>query len=355
MRRARHLTGALSILLASSLFFPVTGVAHAATTTEAFAPTAAVRVPPSVPVKNVGPAAGTTLEQARRAAGTTTGQPYPFNSPQNFEIPNPEAYKHVPEIRSPRCVLDKKHPDPIVLVHGTWANAQKWQDLAKVLIAEGHCVFAMNYGFDARHPFYNNPEDGVFATSDSYSSAIELDRYVSSVLKRTGARKVTLIGHSQAGFIFRLWLHDFRGYLRTHRSITLGGTNHGTDMMGIATAIPLWSSPVLATGVSLLISDAAAGQLIGSPTQRYIDSLPETMPGVSYTVITTEDDRTSTPYNAGFLHKVAPGASVDNVVMQKACRVDHTIDHNQLTTDPLVFEVILATLRGMPPACAYQG
>lgn len=214
----------------------------------------------------------------------------------------------------------------------------------------GFCVYAMNYGFDARNPLYNNPDNGVFATSGSYASAIELNNYVNKVLRETGAKKVNLVGHSQAGFVFRLWMHDFRGNLRTARIVTLGGTNHGTTMMGITNILPVWNAPTVAKRAGVLLSQAAMGQLVGSPVQKYIESLPETMPGVKYTVITTKDDTTSTPYDASFL-KAGPRAEVSNVVVQDVCKVDHQIDHNDLTTDLIPTALVIKGLQGKKVSC----
>lgn len=308
-------------------------------------------VTPSVPVRQGKPGVDTTLAQARKAAGITTGTAYPFDNPRNFEIPDPDAaYKHVPWLRTPGCTLTKKNPYPVVLVHGTWANAQKWETLAPYLEKAGQCIYAINYGFDARSPIYNDPAKGTFATLGSYSSAIELNNFINQILRETGAKKVNLVGHSQAGFIFRLWLHDFRGYQRTSRVVTLGGTNHGTDMMGIAQLVPVWNYPWLAASAGVLLSKAAMGQLVGSPMHRYIESLPETMPSVKYTVITTKDDNVSTPYNAGFL-KAGPRAEVSNVVVQDVCKVDHKIDHNDLTTDPIAAQLVVRGLQGKKVVC----
>ncbi|WQD13500.1 MAG: alpha/beta fold hydrolase [Lawsonella clevelandensis] len=195
-----------------------------------------LRTAPTVPVHQGQYGPDTTLTQARKAAGVTTGKPWPYDTTLNLEIPDASAYRAIPEIRTPGCTLTKEHPNPVVLVHGTWANAQKWNVLAPYLQKHGYCVFAMNYGFDARSSLYNNPKDGKFATNNIYSSAIELNNYVNQVLKLTGAKKFDLVGHSQAGLVFHLWMHDFRGNLRTQHSITLAGTNHGTTMMGLSTS-----------------------------------------------------------------------------------------------------------------------
>lgn len=357
MRASKLFSTSLSVAAALGLLLGLTPAANAApqlTPYERASQTLDAPLPvgdPSVPVTQAKPGIDTTKAQARKAAGVTSGNAYPFDDPHNFEIPDPKAaYKHVPEIRTPGCKLTKKNPYPVILVHGTWANAQKWEVMAPRLQKAGFCVYAMNYGFDARNPIYNNPENGLFATSGSYASAIELNNYVNKVLRETGAKKVNLVGHSQAGFIFRLWMHDFRGNLRTDRVVTLGGTNHGTTMMGISDLLPVWEAPTVANMASVLLSQAAMGQLVGSPVQKYIESLPETMPGVKYTIITTKDDNTSTPYYASFL-EAGPRAEVSNIVVQDVCMVDHRIGHNDLTTDPIPASLVIKGLQGKIVSC----
>lgn len=309
-----------------------------------------LRTAPNVPVHKASYGPDTSLAQARKAAGVTTGQPWPYADPQNTEIPDPSVYSTVPEIRTPDCKLTKQHPYPVVLVHGTWANAQKWEDLAPFLQQQGYCIFAMNYGFDARSAIYHNAKAGKFATNNIYSSAIELNNYVNKVLKLTGAKKVDLIGHSQAGLVFHLWMHDFRGNLRTKHSITLAGTNHGTTMMGLS-AFPVWQFPTLARDLSAILSSAAIQQLVGSPMVRYINSLPDSMPGVRYTAIATKHDMTSTPYDATFL-KALPGAVVHNVTVEDVCKPGETLSHNKLTTNKSVQVLILRALQDAQITCA---
>lgn len=309
-----------------------------------------LRTAPTVPVHQGQYGPDTTLTQARKAAGVTTGKPWPYDTTLNLEIPDASAYRAIPEIRTPGCTLTKEHPNPVVLVHGTWANAQKWNVLAPYLQKHGYCVFAMNYGFDARSSLYNNPKDGKFATNNIYSSAIELNNYVNQVLKLTGAKKVDLVGHSQAGLVFHLWMHDFRGNLRTQHSITLAGTNHGTTMMGFST-FPVWDNPALATSLSAVLSSAAMQQLVGSPMVRYINSLPDTMPGVRYTALATKYDTTSTPYYATFLKPVR-GATVTNVTVENVCKPGEMLDHNKLTTNQAVQVLVLRALQDKKVTCS---
>ncbi len=43
------------------------------------------------------------------------------------------------------CTPTAEHPDPVVLVHGTWENAYaNWSGFAPALADDGYCVFALN-------------------------------------------------------------------------------------------------------------------------------------------------------------------------------------------------------------------
>ncbi|HEX2574817.1 MAG TPA: hypothetical protein VHK88_00620, partial [Aquihabitans sp.] len=78
------------------------------------------------------------------------------------------------------CRPSAAHPNPVVLVHGTFGNAyDSWSGLGPVLRYHGYCVFAVNYGA---------PSWSVFkATGDIPTSAAEIGRFVERVRTATGA------------------------------------------------------------------------------------------------------------------------------------------------------------------------
>ena len=88
------------------------------------------------------------------------------------------------------CRPSAAHPAPVVLVHGTFESAtDNWLTVSPQIKAAGYCVFALDYG-----------DRG---TGDIPTSAGELKRFVDAVLGATGARKVSLVGHSQGGMMPR--------------------------------------------------------------------------------------------------------------------------------------------------------
>ena len=66
------------------------------------------------------------------------------------------GYAHVSSTAAPpgannwSCRPSAAHPRPIVLVHGTFADmSDSWQALSPLLVNNGYCVFALNYGSNA--------------------------------------------------------------------------------------------------------------------------------------------------------------------------------------------------------------
>src|SRR6476646_4095907 len=97
------------------------------------------------------------------------------------------------------CRPTAAHPEPVILVHGTAENMfNNWQAMAPALKAAGYCVYAFDYG-----SYNGSGAVGVYGLGDIAQSAQELKAYVDSVLARTGASKVDLVGHSQGGMMPR--------------------------------------------------------------------------------------------------------------------------------------------------------
>src|SRR3954471_18164218 len=136
------------------------------------------------------------------------------------------------------CRPTAAHPSPVVLVHGTFEGAfDNWVTFSPKLKGAGYCVFALEYG-----------DRG---TGDIAVSAGQLKRFVDAVLAATGARKVSLVGHSQGGMMPRYYIKFLGGATVVDDLVGLAPSNHGTTNPGAFVA-------------GTTICEACAQQMAGS-------------------------------------------------------------------------------------------
>ncbi len=82
------------------------------------------------------------------------------------------------------CRPSAAHPEPVILVNGTFANQDdNWQAASPLLANHGYCVFTFNYGGPSASSI-------VQGTGDIATSAGQLGTFVTQVLASTGAGKV---------------------------------------------------------------------------------------------------------------------------------------------------------------------
>src|SRR5918998_4623597 len=107
------------------------------------------------------------------------------------------------------------HPVPVILVHGTFGDMTvSWNLASPALKANGYCVFALDLVRRGMAPIDQ--------------SADKLAAFVDEVLSRTGAAKVSLVGHSQGGMLGR-YVAKFRDKLSVIDDIVgLAPSSHGT-------------------------------------------------------------------------------------------------------------------------------
>jgi triacylglycerol esterase/lipase EstA (alpha/beta hydrolase family) len=92
------------------------------------------------------------------------------------------------------CQPSAAHPEPVILVHGTFENMfDNWQAMAPALRAAGYCVYAFDYG-----SYDGSGLIGIYGVGRIEASAQQLSSEVDTVLAQTGASKVDLVGHSRA-------------------------------------------------------------------------------------------------------------------------------------------------------------
>jgi triacylglycerol esterase/lipase EstA (alpha/beta hydrolase family) len=229
------------------------------------------------------------------------------------------------------CQPSAAHPDPVVLVHGTFANGtDNWLTLAPYLEARGYCVFSLDYGQLPGVPL-------VYGLGPIDESAAQLQVYVDKVLAATGAAKVDLVGHSQGGMMPRYYLKFLGGAAKVNTFVGIAPDNHGTTLDGLTKLLPYFP------GAEDVISSAApalADQIAGSAFLTKLNAGGDTVPGVHYTVIATQYDEVVTPYSSQFLS----GSDVHNVLIQNLCSADLS-EHALLgLTDRIAFHEVANAL-----------
>jgi triacylglycerol esterase/lipase EstA (alpha/beta hydrolase family) len=218
------------------------------------------------------------------------------------------------------CKPSAEHPSPVVLVHGTFEGAaDNWAGVSPQIKAAGYCVFALEYG-----------DRG---TGDIAASAGQLERFVDAVLAATGARKVSLVGHSQGGMMPRHYVKFLRGAGKVDDLVGLAPSNHGTTNPGAIVA-----------GATLC--PACEQQRAGSAFLQQLNAGDETPGRVSYTVVQTRYDEVVTPFTSAFL---AGDGNTANILLQDACPAE-VIDHHEMPNSALALRWTLQALGRPGPA-----
>lgn len=73
----------------------------------------------------------------------------------------------------PECVPSPEHPQPVLLIHGTWSVAEDMEALATPLVDAGYCVYSLEYGRHRESIGGNVP--GSNGDGDVHESAVAVD------------------------------------------------------------------------------------------------------------------------------------------------------------------------------------
>jgi triacylglycerol lipase len=224
------------------------------------------------------------------------------------------------------CHPDAAHPDPVVLVPGTFEDAiSDWYALSPRIKAAGYCVYALDYGVVPGHP-------GVGGLGSIPESAQTLGDFVGRVLTAAHASKVLLVGFSQGGLLPRYWMRFDGGAAKTAGLVAISPSSHGTDTLLLELGVHLGLLPECA---------ACAEQLAGSPLLAQLNAGGDVLPGVKYTVISTAMDEVVTPWQSQPLAG-KPG-QVTNLLLQAKCPLDLN-EHVGAPVDPPVDDMVLNAL-----------
>jgi triacylglycerol esterase/lipase EstA (alpha/beta hydrolase family) len=235
------------------------------------------------------------------------------------------------------CRPSRAHPQPVVLVHGLFANmTDNWQTMSPLLANNGYCVFALTYGND---PSASSPLDQFGGLARMEDSAVQLSTFVDRVLAATGARKVDILGHSEGATMPDYYIEYLGGAAKVARYVGISGVKHGTTLHGLNTFFAAASSLFPGTPSPTSGSCQSCDEfLVGSD---YIKAIEARAParGVVYTNVATRYDELVSPYTSSFL----AGPNVTNITLQDNCVLDAS-DHLSIISSPITGQHILNAL-----------
>ena len=260
-----------------------------------------------------------------------------------------EPFPELGWANDPGCVPSPEHPQPVLLIHGTWSVAQDMAKLGAPLVDAGYCVFSLEYGWHRESVRGGIP--GSNGVGDVRESAAAVDRAIRHVAGETAAGraagKVDVVGHSQAALLIRLAMNDHGAAEFVDDAIYLAGTHRGTSMDGLDQLNLHSSSGAVAIGDAIL-GPAAMQQLNGSDVVAHLETLPDTQPGVDYTVLASADDTTASTAPGAFL-EAGPGATVTNALIQDVCpAAPSPFTHDDMRDHPVTHGLVLEALAGRP-------
>lgn len=241
------------------------------------------------------------------AVAATAAGPSPAQSQAALVPPPPGANDF-------DCDPPRRHPQPVVLVHGTGGDRSNFGFVSTRLAAAGYCVFALDYGNRGRGPI---PD-----------SARELRGFVGRVLRATGANKVDIIGHSQGGMMPR------------HYAKFLGGATKISDLVGFVSSNHGTTTPLAPIVGGTGECRACEQQIRGSNFLRRLNRGDDTVGRIDFTVVTTRYDEIVRPYRSAFLDGTPAepdGARVNNVLLQNRCP-SNTAEHLDIVGDPVAYQ-----------------
>ena len=250
------------------------------------------------------------------------------------------------------CRPTAAHPEPVVLVHGLLANQTvNWRTFSPYLANRGFCVFSLTYGTkdEVSSPFY---QPGGLRTMQS--SAKELKRFVNRVLRRTGAEKVDIVGHSEGSIMPSWYVRFLHGARFVDDYVGMTTLWEGTNTGGLATLNQLAGAFGLDPALRASIDRFCASCRQFLQGSRFFARLHERgiiSRRVTYASIVTKNDELVVPYTSGLL---ARAPNVTNVVLQHYCPLDQA-EHLSVFADPVTAGFVYRALdpeHAPAPPCA---
>ena len=261
--------------------------------------------------------------------------PWTADFTQQAEAPNAPP----PGSNDFSCEPSRRHPQPVILVHGLAANRTvNWPTISPFLANRGFCVYALTYGTREEVDFGFYRPGGLVRMQ---KSARELKRFVARVRARTDARRVDVVGHSQGSLMPNWWVKYLGGRRVVDDYVGITPLWDGTNLAGLATIDQIGQALGASEGAYATLEPYCASCRQFLASSRFMAKMNAhggpRVPGVDYTMIMTRNDELVVPYTSG----VMDGAR--NIVVQEECALDQS-EHLSIAFDPITAYSVLNAL-----------
>ncbi|KAF7295314.1 putative lipase class 2 protein [Mycena indigotica] len=244
----------------------------------------------------------------------------------------------------------KVHPNPVFLIHALSANPgidlNLLQDDMK---KKGYCTYTSTYGAHTLMPW-------IGGLTSMQSSVKDLTADILSVLAKTGASKIDLVGHSEGG-VMSLYapLKSPQLASKVERIVALGPAMHGAQYFGLTNlfykdgqfsrdiakgVLDFLGCPAcddMATGGAVFKELAAASQKYnGKPGSGIAPA------GAKTTIIMSRSDTLVAPKTS-----IVNETGVNNIFVQDFCP-DDPVGHGGLAWDDSVWSLVYNALEENP-------
>lgn len=248
------------------------------------------------------------------------------------------------------CVPSAAHPEPVVLLHGLGGNGPRhMSQLGPHMASAGYCAYTFTYGSNEQ---WANPWYEVGGTRSITESSQEIAAFIDEVLAKTGAERVSVVGHSEGGFM-SLYVPKVLEYAnRVKRVVALAPPTHGTTFANIVTIGDLLAGREAWTSIAQQFGCVACTEIVvDGPAIKELTNGPIAQPGVKYTIIASKFDALVTPTETSFVHE----RGVSNSYVQDTCPFD-PVGHIGMAFDTGIFDMITNALdptTARPVRCSF--
>ena len=237
------------------------------------------------------------------------------------------------------CEPSRRHPNPVVLVHGLAANRTvNFPTISPFLANHGFCVFALTYGTRAEVDPPGYQPGGLLRMQ---KSARKLKRFAARVLRATGARRVDVVGHSEGSLMPDWWVKYLGGRRKVDDYVGMTPLWDGTNLAGLGSVDQIGQALGFSSVAYAALEPFCASCRQFLSGSRFIRKLNAQggprVDGVDYTMLLTANDELVVPYTSGLMD------GADNVIVQEVCELDQS-EHLSIAFDPVAAYTILNAL-----------